>query len=84
MRVEEDGSRWRIDAGDGVREASVLEVEPGVYSILLDGQSFEVRSADLDIEVEDPRAPRTAANKPASKGGNPSRPLCRVRLSRYW
>jgi biotin carboxyl carrier protein len=68
VRVEQQGTQWQIDAGDGVREASVLEVEPGVYSILLDGQSFEVRTADLDVEVEDPRAPRSAAKHAGLEG----------------
>jgi biotin carboxyl carrier protein len=71
VRVEESGSHWRIDAGEGVRDASVVEVEPGVYSILLDGQSFEVRTADLDIEVEDPRAPKTAAKQAGLEGRQP-------------
>ena len=55
VRVEQDGCRWRIDAGNGVREASVIETEPGVYSILIDGQSFEVRASELNVEIEDPR-----------------------------
>jgi biotin carboxyl carrier protein len=71
VRVDEQGSLWRIDAGDGVREVSVLEVEPGVYSILIDGNSYEVRAADLTIEVEDPRAPRSA-HKQASLEGRQS------------
>jgi biotin carboxyl carrier protein len=33
----------------------VIETEPGVYSILIDGQSFEVRASELNIEIEDPR-----------------------------
>jgi biotin carboxyl carrier protein len=68
VRVEEDGCLWRIDTGNGIREASVLEVEPGVYSILLDGQSYEVRAADVDIEVEDPRAPRSAGKQAGLEG----------------
>ena len=68
VRVEEDGAAWRIDAGDGVREASVVEVEPGVYSILLDGRSYEIRAADLDIEVEDPRAPRSVGKQAGLEG----------------
>ena len=71
VRVEEDGSLWHIDLGDGVREASVVEVEPGVYSILLDGQSFEVRTADIDIQVEDPRAPRRSAKQASLEGPQP-------------
>jgi biotin carboxyl carrier protein len=55
VRVEQDGPQWRIDAGNGVREASVVETEPGVYSILIDGQSFELRASELNVEIEDPR-----------------------------
>jgi biotin carboxyl carrier protein len=68
VRVEEAGAAWRIDTGDGVREASVVEVEPGVYSILLDGRSYEVRASGLDIEVEDPRAPRHVGKQAGLEG----------------
>jgi biotin carboxyl carrier protein len=56
---------YRIDGREG--EISIVEVEPGVYSVLMDGRSFEVRSHDgtvwvngspFDVEVEDPRAPK--------------------------
>ena len=50
VRVEQNGSDWRIEAGNGARNASVVEVEPGVYSILLDGRSYEVRASELDID----------------------------------
>ena len=57
MRVEERGAEWRIDAGDGMREASVLEVEPGVYSDSAGWpKSFEVRTAELDVELSKIRA----------------------------
>ncbi len=45
--------------------ADVVETEPGVYSVLLDGRSFEARVAGAEIaigghrfsfEIEDPRA----------------------------
>ncbi|HYI97650.1 MAG TPA: biotin/lipoyl-containing protein [Bryobacteraceae bacterium] len=59
-RVENDGDSWRIDVGEGVREASVLEVEPGVYSVLIAGGSFEIRANEIDVIIEDPREPRKA------------------------
>lgn len=68
VRVELHGSQWRVDAGDGYREASVLEVEPGVYSILLEGRSFEVRTGEMDVEVQDPREPRKAAGLAGLEG----------------
>jgi biotin carboxyl carrier protein len=55
VRVEQNGSQWRIDTGNGMREASVVETEPGVYSILIDGKSFEVRASETGVNVEDPR-----------------------------
>jgi biotin carboxyl carrier protein len=39
LRLEGDGETWTIDG----RAASILEVEPGVYSVLLGGRSFEAR-----------------------------------------
>jgi biotin carboxyl carrier protein len=39
LEFERDGDRWRANG----RTASVLEVEPGIYSVLLDGRSFEAR-----------------------------------------
>jgi biotin carboxyl carrier protein len=68
VRVEQEQDVWRVDAGDGVRTASVAEVEPGVYSILLDGRSFEIRAADLDVEIKDPRALSSAARQAGLEG----------------
>lgn len=57
--------------------ASVIEVAPGVFSVLIEGRSFEVRVAQdsyevdgvrIDITVEDPRAPRSA-DAPAGREG---------------
>jgi biotin carboxyl carrier protein len=71
---EGEECRFRFE-GDG-REgtASILEVEPGIYSVLLDGRSFEVRMEPgqgaqiaavqgrrLTVEVDDPRRPRRRA-----------------------
>ncbi len=62
-----DRVTFRID-GSGPREASILEVEPGVYSVLLGSCSLEVRVSDLnggyfvdirgnhlEVQVIDPR-----------------------------
>lgn len=64
LDLERRGERWTA-AG---REASILEAEPGVYSVLLDGRSFEARierteqgwavtigGRRFEIEVVDPR-----------------------------
>jgi len=58
--------RWNNEAE---REANVLAVEPGVYSVLLDGRSYEVRVEEtsakflvvvngrrFQLEIEDPRS----------------------------
>ena len=64
--------RLRSAAGDGAeRTASVLEVAPGVYSVLLEGRSYEVtvepgqgssivavRGRRFTVDVEDPRRSR--------------------------
>ena len=43
--VEKDGGAWRV-ALEGTRvDADVAEVEPGVFSVLLNGESHEVRVA---------------------------------------
>jgi biotin carboxyl carrier protein len=48
-------------------DADVVQVEPGVYSVLLSGRSFEVRADEgfmtvdghrYEVEIEDPRALR--------------------------
>jgi biotin carboxyl carrier protein len=64
LHLERQDDQWTANG----RSASVLEVEPGIYSVLLDGRSFEARierSQDawavtiggrrFEIEVADPR-----------------------------
>jgi biotin carboxyl carrier protein len=64
LSLDRNGDQWRANA----RTASVLEVEPGIYSVLLEGRSFEARiertenawavtigGRRLVIEVADPR-----------------------------
>ncbi len=45
IEIEPGGGRWtwRLDGRE--RSASVIEVEAGVYSVLLEGRSYEVRVA---------------------------------------
>jgi biotin carboxyl carrier protein len=62
-RIEISASRFRI--GDGPeREASVETPQPGVYSVLLDGRSYQARVEEgvvtvngfrFEMEVRDPR-----------------------------
>jgi biotin carboxyl carrier protein len=70
VELEKDGGAWTV-ALDGTRvDADVAEVEPGVFSVLLRGASYEVRVSprgdgmltvqagndELAVEVSDPRA----------------------------
>jgi biotin carboxyl carrier protein len=72
VELEKDGGTWRV-ALDGTRvDADVTEVEPGVFSVLLRGESHEVRvtpqsdgmltvqagAHEFVAEVFDPRALR--------------------------
>ncbi len=68
----------RIDGKpvDPLPDAKVLEVEPGVYSILIDGASHEVRvgagyvvvgGRRFEYEIEDPRQWKRSAD--AAGGG---------------
>ena len=62
VALDDDGG---FRAGGRTGAASIVQVEQGVYSVLLDGRSYEVRAhgATLEVagqrfsvEVEDPRA----------------------------
>ena len=60
---------------------SIVEVEPGVYSVLLNGTSYlaqvtrngssakvEVRGQLFEVEILDPRAPKRRGGGPAGEG----------------
>ena len=83
IELERDGQRCRFRAraraGEIIgRETSLVEVEPGVYSVLLDGRSFEVcidagsvaaaRGRRAPFEIEDPRRLRSRASAPRGEG----------------
>lgn len=72
LDLERQGSalRWSLEGADSPEQADLLEVEPGVYSLLLaNGRSFDIKSGlnydgsvwiDLDgrrrrVEITDPR-----------------------------
>lgn len=72
--LERDGAGWKADG----RPVSVVEVEPGIYSVLLDGRSYEARVENTfhgtavnvgprrySVEVSDPRK---LARKPGGAG----------------
>jgi biotin carboxyl carrier protein len=44
LQLEREGGRFRFSTGDSpLQEASVIEVEPGIYSVLWNGRSFEAK-----------------------------------------
>lgn len=62
------GDRWRFVVDGKPVEADAAEISPGIYSVLLDGESIEVRLAELgprlrvqarghewDAQIRDPR-----------------------------
>lgn len=77
LRLDRDGEAWVANG----RAASVLEVEPGIYSVLLDGRSFEARVERGDdawivhlrgrrfvVAVRDPRRLGRASGAPHREG----------------
>ena len=43
VELERDAKRWRVTLGGQPIDADVVEIDPNTLSILLEGQSFEVR-----------------------------------------
>jgi biotin carboxyl carrier protein len=74
------GERWRFCYRGREREASAIEVEPNIYSVLIDGRSYEVTVVDSAVEIRgrrftvDVRDPRrfTGASSPAAGQGQVS------------
>jgi biotin carboxyl carrier protein len=70
IELERDATGWRISLDGEVMDADALEIAPNIFSILLDGKSYEVRVApnaagtltlqmgrhEFTAEVTDPRA----------------------------
>ena len=70
LDIQENRFRYASEAGIVDAEASVIEVEPGTFSILLEGRSYEVKIASgpngflyvdvngrrSEVEVRDPRS----------------------------
>ena len=74
VSLDPDGS-YRLAEGSGT--VSIIEVEPGVYSVLKDGVSYEVRAENgtvsiaghrFNVEVDDPRARKKGAGSAAAAG----------------
>jgi biotin carboxyl carrier protein len=70
VELDRDGARWRIQLDGAPTDADAIEIAPGIFSILLNGESHEVRVApnpggsltiqdgphEFKAEVADPRA----------------------------
>jgi biotin carboxyl carrier protein len=80
LELEREGEHWRANG----RAASVLEVEPGIYSVLLDDRSYEARIEPSDdawavtigrrrflIDVADPRRRNSKSRGLAGEGRQP-------------
>jgi biotin carboxyl carrier protein len=70
VELQRDGTRWKIAVNGLATDADAIEITPGVFSILLNGRSHEIRVApnpdgsltiqngphEFKAEVADPRA----------------------------
>ena len=70
VELRRDASRWQISLDGAATDADAIEIAPGIFSILLNGQSHEIRIApnsdgtltiqdgqnEFKAEVADPRA----------------------------
>ena len=70
VELHRDGARWQIALDGTATDADAIEIAPGVFSILLNGESHEIRVApnpdgtltiqdgknEFKAEVADPRA----------------------------
>lgn len=76
-KVLVNGKTLEVSLGADQARLSVVEVEPGLYSVIMDGRSYAVRSENgtiwiegdrFDAEVEDPRAPKKKLGTLAAGG----------------
>jgi biotin carboxyl carrier protein len=81
VEVRKENGLVHFSLPDGSGTASIIKVEPGVYSVLLNGRSYqaraghnenlivvEIRGHTFEIEIQDPRAPRRNAGARAGEG----------------
>lgn len=80
--IRREGETVHFQVADGLAgSVSIVEVRPAVYSVLLDGKSFEARlvkgnpslsvsvnGISYDIQIVDPRAPRRTQTDFANHG----------------
>lgn len=81
LRLDRDGDRCVFSTGGAPQEASVIAAEPGIYTVLIGGSSYEVkiipglrgwwvdvRGVRYEIEVRDPRRFSRASGGLAGEG----------------
>ncbi len=70
VELTRDGARWQISLDGAATDADAIEIAPGIFSVLLNGQSHEIRVApnsdgsltiqdgpnEFKAEVADPRS----------------------------
>ena len=63
-----NGVEWQIVENGSARNASIVEVEPGVFSIVIEGRSYEARVFDGTVDVGGRKLPVTVTD-PRSYAG---------------
>jgi biotin carboxyl carrier protein len=56
VELQRDGARWQISLDGAATDADAIEIAPGIFSILLNGESHEVRVApnpDSSLTIQD-------------------------------
>jgi biotin carboxyl carrier protein len=56
VELQRDGARWQISLDGAATDADAIEVAPGIFSILLNGESHEIRvapNADGTLTIQD-------------------------------
>jgi len=56
VELQRDGARWQISLDGATTDADAIEIAPGIFSILLNGVSHEVRVApnpDSSLTIQD-------------------------------
>jgi biotin carboxyl carrier protein len=81
IEVRKENGLVHFSLPDRSGTASIIKVEPGVYSVLLNGKSYQARAGQsensiaveirghmFEIEIQDPRAPRRNTGPRAGEG----------------
>lgn len=63
-----NGMEWQIVENGSARLASIVEVEPGVFSIVIEGRSYEARVFDGAVDIGGRKLPVTVSDPRLYKG----------------